>query len=65
MYAGITIIIFCDDCKEDFRSSECLGEHVVLFMKRDLLKCDVCGKHFRRREYLGEHVALFIKGFVL
>ena len=62
---GSTIIIFvikinvvllkrkrwtqCDDCKEDFRGEEWLGEHVVLFMKRDLLKCDVCGKHFRRR----------------
>ena len=27
----------CDDCKEDFRCGECLGEHVVIFMKRDLL----------------------------
>jgi len=50
---GSTIIIFyhkinvvllkkkrcthCDDCKEDFRGEECLGVHVVLLMKRDLL----------------------------
>ena len=50
---GSTIIIFCHKinvvllkkkrythcghCKEDFRGGECLEEHVVLFMKRDLL----------------------------
>ena len=50
---GSTIIIFyhkinvvllkkkrcthCDDCKEDFRVEECLGVHVGLLMKRDLL----------------------------
>ena len=50
---GSTIIIFwhkinvvllekkrfthCDDCKEDFRVVECLGVHVGLLMKRDLL----------------------------
>ena len=50
---GSTIIIFCHKinvvllkkkrythcghCKEDFRGGECLEEHVLLFMKRDLL----------------------------
>ena len=50
---GSTIIIFwheinvvllkkkgythCGYCKEEFRGGECLEEHVVLFMKRDLL----------------------------
>ena len=27
----------CGHCKEDFRGGECLEEHVLLFMKRDLL----------------------------
>ena len=52
----------CDDCKEYFRGGEWLGEHMVLFMKRDLLKCNVCGKHFKGGEYLREHMLLFMKG---
>ena len=34
----------CHDCNKDFRGGECLGKHVVLFMKGSLLQWDVCGK---------------------